>query len=156
MIIFGFDKDAFDNEEHGHKTEAAYLQELRQQSLLSILIDIINCIQIPQQHNLFAGCQCCVNTKAPDQKQEILELIKPVVTQWNSFYNTFVCTARLHNAVDKYAQSYIKRTIGADAYARSHNNKLAKAPAWMRSTELTADDWAVTTQYISVLEPLKV
>jgi hypothetical protein len=137
-------------------TEAAYVQEWWQQSPLSILIDIINCIQIPQQHNLFADCQCCVNAKASDQKQEILKLIKPVVTRWNSFYNTFVRAARLHNAIDEYAQSYIKRTMDADAYARSRNNKLAKAPAWMRSNELTADDWAVITQYISVLELLKV
>jgi hypothetical protein len=43
----------------------------------------------------------------------------------------------------------------ADAYTRSRNNKLPKAPTWMRSNGLTADDWAVITQYISVLEPLK-
>ncbi|KAI0603858.1 hypothetical protein TUN205_11899, partial [Pyrenophora tritici-repentis] len=31
MIIFGFDKDAYDNDQDEHKTEAAYLQEWRQQ-----------------------------------------------------------------------------------------------------------------------------
>jgi hypothetical protein len=31
MIIFGFNKDAFDNKQDEHKTEAAYLQEWRQQ-----------------------------------------------------------------------------------------------------------------------------
>ncbi|KAF2844027.1 hypothetical protein T440DRAFT_410962, partial [Plenodomus tracheiphilus IPT5] len=45
--------------------------------------------------------------------------------------------------------------MGADAYAGSRNNKLPKVPAWMRSNGLTDDDWAVITQYISVLEPLK-
>ncbi|KAA8622731.1 hypothetical protein PtrV1_04037 [Pyrenophora tritici-repentis] len=58
-----------------------------------------------------------------------------VVTRWNSFHDTFVRAAKLHNAVDEYAQSHIERTVGADAYARSRNNKL--------------------TKYISVLEPLK-
>jgi hypothetical protein len=70
-------------------------------------------------------------------------------------YDTFVRAARLHNAVDEYAQSHIERTMIADAYARNRNNKLPKAPVWMRSNGLTADDWAVITQYISVLEPLK-
>jgi hypothetical protein len=155
MIIFGFDKGVFDREEDEHKTEAAYLQEWRQQGPLGVLIDIINYIQTPQQYDLFDDCQRRVNTKAPDQKQEILEPVKPVITRWNSFYNTFVRAARLHNAVDEYAQSHIERTMIADAYARSRNNKLPKAPAWMRSNGLTADDWAVITQYISVLEPLK-
>ncbi|KAG9384948.1 Dimer-Tnp-hAT domain containing protein [Pyrenophora tritici-repentis] len=155
MIIFGFDKDAYDNDQDEHKTEAAYLQEWRQQGPLGVLIDIINYIQTPQQHDLFADCQRRVNAKAPDQKQEILEPVKPVVTRWNSFHDTFVRAAKLHNAVDEYAQSHIERTMGADAYARSRNNKLTKVPAWMRSNGLTADDWAVITQYISVLEPLK-
>ncbi|KAF7443476.1 hypothetical protein TUN199_08101 [Pyrenophora tritici-repentis] len=74
MIIFGFNKDAYDNDQDEHKTEAAYLQEWRQQGPLSVLIDIINYIQTPQQHDLFADCQRRVNAKAPDQKQEILEL----------------------------------------------------------------------------------
>ncbi|KAG9380647.1 hypothetical protein A1F94_007967 [Pyrenophora tritici-repentis] len=141
MIIFGFDKDAYDNDQDEHKTEAAYLQEWRQQGPLGVLIDIINYIQTPQQHDLFADCQRRVNAKAPDQKQEILEPVKPVVTRWNSFHDTFVRAAKLHNAVDEYAQSHIERTMGADAL--------------MRSNGLTADDWAVITQYISVLEPLK-
>ncbi|KAI1514567.1 hypothetical protein Ptr86124_005890, partial [Pyrenophora tritici-repentis] len=124
IIIFGFDKDAYDNDQDEHKTEAAYLQEWRQQGPLSVLIDIINYIQTPQQHDLFADCQRRVNAKAPDQ----------------NFHGTFVRAAKLHNAVDEYAQSHIERTMGADAYARSRNNKLTKA---------------VITQYISVLEPLK-
>jgi hypothetical protein len=45
--------------------------------------------------------------------------------------------------------------MGAVAYAHSRNNKLSKVPAWIRSNGLRADDWAVITQYISVLEPLK-
>ncbi|KAI2483220.1 hypothetical protein Ptr902_05537 [Pyrenophora tritici-repentis] len=81
------------------------------------------------------GSKRRVNAKAPDQKQEILELVKPVVTRWNSFHDTFVRAAELHNAVDEYAQSHIERTMGADAYARSRNNKL--------------------TKYVLVLEPLK-
>ncbi|KAG9376598.1 hypothetical protein A1F94_013145 [Pyrenophora tritici-repentis] len=70
MIIFGFDKDAYDNDQDEHKTEAAYLQEWRQQGPLGVLIDIINYIQTPQQHDLFADCQRRVNAKAPDQSRK--------------------------------------------------------------------------------------
>jgi hypothetical protein len=42
-----------------------------------------------------------------------------------------------------------------DAYARAHNNKLPNAPAWMRSDGLGAADWAVVTEYMDVLRPLK-
>jgi hypothetical protein len=98
MIIFGFDKDAYDNDQDKHKTEAAYLEEWRQQDPLGMLVDI-------------------------------LEAVKPVVTRWNSFHGTFVCAAKLHNAVDGYAQGHIERTMGADAYARSRNNKLSNVLA---------------------------
>jgi hypothetical protein len=129
MVIFGFNKDTYDNDEDEHKTETAYLQEWRQQGPLGVLIDIINYIRTPQQHGLFADCQRRVNAKAPDQKQEILEPVKPVVTRWNSFHDTFVRAAKLHNAVNEYAQSHIERTMGADSYARSRNNKLPNVPA---------------------------
>jgi hypothetical protein len=70
MVIFGFDKGIFDNEEDEHKTEAAYLQEWRQQGPLGVLIDIINYTQTPQQQDLFVDCQRRVNAKAPDQSRK--------------------------------------------------------------------------------------
>jgi hypothetical protein len=42
-----------------------------------------------------------------------------------------------------------------DTYAISRSNKLPKAATWMRSDGLTAADWAVVTEYLDVLKPLK-
>jgi hypothetical protein len=42
-----------------------------------------------------------------------------------------------------------------DTYAISRGNKLPEAADWMRSGGLTAANWAVVTEYIDVLKPLK-
>jgi hypothetical protein len=43
----------------------------------------------------------------------------------------------------------------ADAIAIIRGNKRPDAPTWMRSGGLSAADWAVITEYIDVLQPLK-
>jgi hypothetical protein len=58
-------------------------------------------------------------------------------------------------AVNAYASSHINRVKTEDAYARSRNNQLLDAPAWMRSDGLSAADWQVVTEYMDVLGPLK-
>lgn len=54
VIIFGNDKDAYDNalEEYGSKERL--IGEWRKHSPLSVLVDVINYIKILQQHELFA------------------------------------------------------------------------------------------------------
>jgi hypothetical protein len=61
----------------------------------------------------------------------------------------------LQAAVSAYASHHIERIRREDAYARAHKNKLPDAPAWMRSDGLGAADWAVVTEYMDVLGPLK-
>jgi hypothetical protein len=62
---------------------------------------------------------------------------------------------KLQSAVNAYANHYIQRVRDEDTYAESRGNKLPKAPRWMRSDGLTAADWAVVTEYLDVLKPLK-
>jgi hypothetical protein len=78
MLIFGYDAHAYNNDTNKHKTETAYLRDWRQNGSLSVLIDIINYIKTPQQHNLFADFQQRDN-KTP--AQALLEPVKPVVTR---------------------------------------------------------------------------
>jgi hypothetical protein len=85
----------------------------------------------------------------------ILEPIKPVVTRWNSYYNAFVRAVQLSDAINLYAAYYIERTARDDAYATIYNKKKPVVLLWMRSTGLVAADWAVVTEYIKVLKPLK-
>jgi hypothetical protein len=87
----------------------------------------------------------------PGEKQRILEPVKPVVTRWNSYYSCFERAVKLQVAVNAYANSHINRVKTEDAYARSRNNQLPDAPAWMRSDGLSAADWQVVTEYMDVL-----
>jgi hypothetical protein len=54
MIIFGCDKDACYNSEDELLNKAQFLQEWRRQGPLGTLVDIINYIKTPMQHDLFA------------------------------------------------------------------------------------------------------
>jgi hypothetical protein len=62
---------------------------------------------------------------------------------------------KLQSAVNAYANHHIRRVRDEDTYAESRGNKLPEAPRWMRSDGLTAADWAVVTEYLDVLKPLK-
>jgi hypothetical protein len=42
-----------------------------------------------------------------------------------------------------------------DTYTTARGNKLPDALPWMRSTGLSSADWAVITEYIDYLRPLK-
>ncbi|KAG9375519.1 hypothetical protein A1F94_013910 [Pyrenophora tritici-repentis] len=66
------------------------------------------------------------------------EPIKPCVTRWNSYYDCFKRGVQLQQAINAYA-----------------TNKLPDVPRWMRSDGLTAADWAVITEYMAILQPLK-
>jgi hypothetical protein len=152
MLIFGYDAQAYNNNADEHKTETAYLREWRQNGPLGVLIDIINYIKTPQQHNLFADFQ---RRDSDTPLQAVLEPVKPVITRWNSFYDCFTRAVQLHLAVNAYAQFHIERTKADNVYARSRNNQLPRVPAWTRSDGLSAADWAVINEYIQVLQPLK-
>jgi hypothetical protein len=154
MIMFGVNEDAYNNDDiHEHDTETRYLRDWRRNGPLGVLIDIINYIRTPQQYDLFASLQRSVNDRS--HTQTILEPIKPVVTRWNSYHDAFERAVQLSETFDLYANSHIDRTARDDAYARSRGLKLPDAPPWMRSTGLTAGGWAVVTEYIEVLRPLK-
>ncbi|KAI1509635.1 Dimer-Tnp-hAT dimerization containing protein [Pyrenophora tritici-repentis] len=154
-IMFGVDEEAYNNSEDEWKVEAQYLKEWRCEGPLGVLIAIVNYINTPKQHALFEDAQRLVNALPHAATTAILEPVKPVVTRWNSYHDTFERAVLLKDAVDKYASDHIERQARDDAYAASRRNKLLDAPAWMRSGGLTAADWAVITEYIAVLKPLK-
>jgi hypothetical protein len=83
------------------------------------------------------------------------EPIKPVITRWNSYYDCFERGVELQQAINSYASYHIKETEDAEDQARLRNKKPPEAPRWMRSGGLTAPDWAVITEYIAGLQPLK-
>ncbi|KAI0569226.1 Dimer-Tnp-hAT domain-containing protein, partial [Pyrenophora tritici-repentis] len=155
-LIFGSNPDSYDNAFAEHNDEEHFMHEWREQGPLGVLLSIIKYIKTPQQYTLFETFQAHANAELPaDERQKILEPVKPVATRWNSFCSAFERAALLQHAVNAYANHHIDATRTADSYARTHNNKMSDAPTWMRSDGLSASDWQVITEYIGVLRPLK-
>jgi hypothetical protein len=155
-IIWGKDKDAYNNAPDEHRDEEILMAEWRKHGPLGVLMGIINYIKTPQQYELFADVQRLANRDLPTHKQvKILQLVKPVVTRWNSFYATFERAAHLHSAYSSYAGYYINSVAVADDHAIAQGGKLPDAPYWLRSSGLSAADWGVITGYMECLKPLK-
>ncbi|KAI1506889.1 hypothetical protein Ptr86124_014175 [Pyrenophora tritici-repentis] len=152
-------QEAYNNNNNDEQlqTEEVYMQEWRQEGPLGVLIDVINHIKTPQQHEIFRSFQTAANAELPARERlHVLEPVKPVVTRWNSYYAAFKRATQLQAAYNSYAEHYINALSLEDRRACQRGNKLPEAPSWMRSTGLTAADWAVITEYQDCLEPLKL
>lgn len=155
-IIFGNNKDAYGNTREQYSTKKQYMREWRKDGPIGVLVDVINYIKTPQQYELFRSFQRRANDNLPtEERLEVLEPVKPVVTRWNSYYAAFERATKLSAAYNLYAEHYINRIILEDAHANKQNNKRPEAPSWMRSTGLRAADWAVIAEYQDCLTPLK-
>jgi hypothetical protein len=151
-IIFGKNKEVYNNAAEEHSSEQAFMAQWRRDGPLGVLIDVINYIKTPQQYEIFAGFQRLANQALPTHDRlKILESVKSVVTRWNSFYCSFERAAHLHAAYDSYTSHHIRAIAATDAHAISKENKLLDAPAWMRSDGLSAGDWVMITQYMGAL-----
>ncbi|KAA8621072.1 Dimer-Tnp-hAT domain-containing protein [Pyrenophora tritici-repentis] len=135
--------------------ESELLRNWREDGPLGVLLSVINYIRTPQQLELFEKFQRIANAELLADQREVLAPVKPVVTRWNSYYSAFERAVKLQPAVNAYAHHHICRVRDEDTYAISRGNKLPEAADWMRSGGLTAADWAVVTEYIDVLKPLK-
>ncbi|KAI0569381.1 hypothetical protein Alg215_11671, partial [Pyrenophora tritici-repentis] len=124
-IIFGLNKDAFNNDENLAEEEK-YLNEWRKQGPLGTLIDVISYIKTPQQYDMFANFQRLARQDLPaddDAKFQILEPVKPCVTRWNSFCSAFKRAVLLQPAFNSYVCFYVEQQRVADSHAQTKNNK---------------------------------
>jgi hypothetical protein len=150
-LLFGKDKDAYNNDTEQVEEEEALMQQWRKNRPLGTLLAVINYIKTPQQHQLFADCVLASNNDLPaGARVKILRPIKPVITRWNSYYNALERATYLKGGFDLYIENHGSRV----AYEERRGTK-NDTPAWMRSGGLQAADWAVITEYQRCLEPLK-
>jgi hypothetical protein len=151
-LLFGKDKDAYDNAEEQVLEEETFMQQWRKNGALGTLLAVIYYIKTPQQHQLFTDCLIASNNELPAAARvKLLRPIKPVVTRWNSYYNALERATYLKGGFDLYIEKHISRVAYEDwRGARS------EVPAWMRSGGLQSADWAVITEYQRCLQPLKV
>jgi hypothetical protein len=159
-LLWGKDGNAYDNNvgkvvavDEEHKL----MSEWRSDGPLGVLLVVINYIKTPQQYKLFTKFQQLAHRKLPIDATENDRkiLVKPVVTRWNSFYSCLEHATKLQSAVNAYANYHINDTRQKDNRALRLSNKPPFAPPWMRSDGLIAADWAVITENINVLGPLK-
>jgi hypothetical protein len=54
---------------------------------------------------------------------KILEVVKPVVAGWNSYFSCFEHAVMLQSAVNAYCQLHVTNTANADAYAAANGIK---------------------------------
>ena len=85
--------------------------------LLGVLLAIKNYIKTPQQYALFEDLQRLAHTELPAEQRKILEIVKPVVTRWNSYCSCFERAVTLQLVVNGYANCYIQRVETEDLYA---------------------------------------
>jgi hypothetical protein len=154
--MFGTDSDAYDNAAINESEEAFYMRQWRKDGPLGVFLDIVNYINTPKQWSIFNDCQNGAAAALPtDCHNTHREPFKPAVTRWNSYHDCFKRGVELKHAIDSYASFHIQETEYAAEVAAENNNKPPTVPSWMLSGGLTAADWAVITEYIEVLEPLK-
>jgi hypothetical protein len=155
--MFGKDKDAYDNDPKHEKDEEKFMAEWRQLGPPGVFLDIINYISTPKQYDSFSTFQQLALAEDPTNNDALLlAVVKACVTRWNSYCAAFERGLILQQPITRYAKHHIERIAELDRNALSKNTKLPTAPAWMRSDGLTAADWAVITDYVDVLRPLKI
>ncbi|RYN64908.1 hypothetical protein AA0119_g11475 [Alternaria tenuissima] len=136
-LLFGDDKDSYDNVAAELKTEELYTREWRHRSNTSFLED----------------CQREANKELPaDEQVPVLAPIRPVATRWNSYFAAIERATLLHGGFDRYMEKHISPIAIND----KRSSKPADAPVWMRSGALSASDWATITEYQNCVEPLKI
>lgn len=153
-LLFGDDKDSYNNVAEQLRTEELYMREWRRHGQLGTLIAVINFIRTPQQHELFQACQRDANKALPaDDQIPLLTPVRPVVTRWNSYHAAIERATKLHGAFDRYMEHHIKSV----AFNEKRSGSACKdVPAWMRQGGLAANDWATITEYQNCLKPLKI
>ncbi|KAI1669709.1 hypothetical protein L13192_05225 [Pyrenophora tritici-repentis] len=140
-LLWGKNSSAYNNDASELPDEDKFMRGWRREGPLSVLLDIITHIKTPQQYAQFARFQQLAHRELPADAladaRKILEPVKPVVTRWNSYYACFERTIKLQSAVN------------------ARNNKIPDAQAWMRTDGLSSHNWAVITEYMDALAPLK-
>lgn len=155
-VMFGKDKDAYDNDPRHEKTEEKFMAEWRRLGPLGVFLDVINHISTPKQHFSFARFQHLAHDEDSTNNSDVLKsVVKACITRWNSYCAAFERGLTLRQPITAYSNHHIAKVAELDRTAIANGNKLPAAPAWMRSDGLTTADWAVITEYVEVLRPLK-
>ncbi|KAF7565465.1 hypothetical protein PtrM4_048990 [Pyrenophora tritici-repentis] len=132
------------------------MDEWRKYGPIGVLFDVIASICTPQTRQLLERLQRD-EAEAIGVTANIRQLVKPVKTRWNSYFDTFVRAAELHGPIDSYIEFKLKEHSAATAPSRHRKNRellpAAQPRLYVREGGLSGKDWATITEYIQLLEP---
>ncbi|CAE7003037.1 hypothetical protein PTTW11_01481 [Pyrenophora teres f. teres] len=133
-----------------------YIDEWRKYGPIGVLFNVIASICTPQTRQLLERLQRD-EAEAIGVTANIRQLVKPVKTRWNSYFDTFVRAAELHGPIDSYIEFKLKEHSAATAPLRRRKNReqlpAAQPRLYIREGGLSGKDWATITEYIQLLEP---
>ncbi|KAG9375776.1 Dimer-Tnp-hAT domain containing protein [Pyrenophora tritici-repentis] len=115
MLLWGEEKESYDNEETERVNEAENMATWRGDGPLGVLLAVINYIKTPQQDQ---------PVNAPTEQHKIKEPVKPVVTRWNSYVSCFERAVELQLAVNGYANYHIQKIETEDAPLKQATKRL--------------------------------
>ena len=156
LVIWGKDRSAYENDAAHLDDEEKYMDEWRKYGPIGVLFDVIASICTPQTRQLLERLQRD-EAEAIGVTANIRQLVKPVKTRWNSYFDTFVRAAELHGPIDSYIEFKLKEHSAATAPLRRRKNReqlpAAQPRLYVREGGLSGKDWATITEYIQLLEP---
>ncbi|CAE7021734.1 hypothetical protein PTTW11_03315 [Pyrenophora teres f. teres] len=122
LVIWGKDRSAYENEAAHLEEEEKYMDEWRKYGPVGVLFDVIASICTPQTRQLLERLQC-EEAESLGVTPHIRQLVKPVKTRWNSYFNTFVRAAELHGPIDGYIECKLEEHSAATATSRRRKNR---------------------------------
>lgn len=153
LVIWGKDREAFENENLNIQEEEAFLGEWRKYGPIGVLFDIIASICTAQTRELFERLQV-EEAKRLNKSTEIYELIRPVRTRWNSYFLAMQRAALLHGPIDDYTHIKMEEIrLESASQRRNTQSRRAEPRIYVQEGGLTAKDWATINEYIRLLAP---
>jgi hypothetical protein len=155
--LFGSDSEVFSEAIEEATIEELELQHWRKKGPIGKLHNIVYWInKSPQRCERFEALQrLYIAPGKPDTKKEVYGLVKDVETRWNSFYHSAERACYLRVAIDELLLEEDAEYQQYCARQRQGGRPITRQPPPILKDTLLTDDWAIITQYVAILKPLK-
>jgi hypothetical protein len=145
-VLFGKDFDAFEREVQDFQLEELQLVEWRRKGSIGKLHNVLVYLDVsPQRWETLVELQReLIGPTRPEGKKEVYEIVKGVMTRWNSFDDSAARALYLRPAIDEFVQreqdswnNYVRRTQESGRrIARSEPSIIRDKPGWLPTNQL--------------------
>jgi hypothetical protein len=111
----------------------------------------------PQTHQLLEQLQRD-EAAALGIEPTIRQLVKPVKTRWNSYFDTFMRAIELHGPLDSYIEQMLREYSTSTTTTRRRRTRDPAVDAippqlFIRERVLSRRDWVTISEYVKLLKP---